>query len=171
MAKKYKKYVTVGNDKGKPIRKWFYGDTITELKANIFKYKRMLENASNPSFITFGTYTEQWKDAWKSNKSAQTKEMYDITLDKFTAINKKKIMNKPFISVSTKKAGKIINIDKKHLTIDIERWQWEPVDIGVESYKNYIEVDENIQHSINDYLDTFDDERKLKRLISSLARD
>ena len=83
MAKKYKKYVTVGNDKGKPIRKWFYGDTITELKANILKYQRMLENASNPSFITFGTYTEQWKDAWKSNKSAQTREMYDITLDKF----------------------------------------------------------------------------------------
>ena len=107
----------------------------------------------------------------QSIKTIEDAQILLLETEKTRLINKKKIINKPFISVSTNKAGKIINIDKKHLTIDIERWQWEPVDIGVESYKNYIEVDENIQHSINDYLDTFDDERKLKRLISSLARD
>ena len=93
-------------------------------------------------------------------KTIEDAQILLLETEKTRLINKKKIMNTPFISLNTNKAGKITNIDKKHLTIDVERWQWEPIDISVESYKNYIEVDEDIQHSINDYLDTFDDERK-----------
>lgn len=107
----------------------------------------------------------------KSIKTIEDAQIMLLETEKTRLISKKKIVKKPFTSLNTGKEGRIVSIDKNHLSIDIEKWQVEPAKISIESYQNFIEVSEDIKNSINDYLDTFNDERKLRRLISSLARD
>ena len=72
---------------GKRIRKRFSADTKVELNAKIEQYKESLRRASNPSEITFGVYSEKWKDTFKKNRSQKTLDMYDYALTKCSALN------------------------------------------------------------------------------------
>ena len=83
MKHKYKKQVHLGYDsEGKQIRKWFYGETKSELNANIQKYRNDLERLQNPSDITFRDYSDQWFRTYKENRAKQTKDMYRNALKK-----------------------------------------------------------------------------------------
>ena len=90
---KVEKYITVGRIKGKRIRKHFYGNSNQEVEAKIRKYFADHSKITNPSDVTFRQYREQWQDAYKSNKSNATKEMYDGILKKFDLIDGKKLMH------------------------------------------------------------------------------
>ena len=78
------------------------------------------------------------------------------------------ITNTPVVSKATKKSGTITNISKKSLFLNFEHWNSVPV--SVDSYQEIIETDEKTNSLINKYLQTFDDERKLNRLILKLSK-
>ncbi|MBR3308989.1 MAG: site-specific integrase [Lachnospiraceae bacterium] len=91
MSRKKYKYSTqvqfgYGPD-GKRIRKRFSADTKVELNAKIEQYKESLRRASNPSEITFGVYSEKWKETYKQNRSQKTQDMYDYALTKCSALD------------------------------------------------------------------------------------
>ena len=69
---------------GKRIRKRFSADTKVELNAQIEKYKEDLRQATNPSDITFGVYSERWFETFKTNRAGKTQDMYAYALTKCT---------------------------------------------------------------------------------------
>ena len=74
----------------------------------------------------------------------------------------------PVVSKATKKLGIITNVSKNALFLNFEHWNSVPV--PVDSYQEIIETDEQTNSLINKYLRTFDDERKLNRLILKLSK-
>ena len=85
---KYSKQVQFGyGPDGKRIRKRFSADTKVELEAKIEKYKEDLRQATNPSDVTFGVYSERWFDTFKKNRSGKTQDMYAYALTKCASLN------------------------------------------------------------------------------------
>lgn len=74
----------------------------------------------------------------------------------------------PVVSKATKKSGIITNVSKNALFLNFEHWNSVPV--PVDSYQEIIETDEQTNSLINKYLRTFDDEKKLNRLILKLSK-
>ena len=72
---------------GKRIRKRFSADTKVDLNAQIERYKEDLRQASNPSDITFGVYSERWFETFKKNRSGKTQDMYAYALTKCASLN------------------------------------------------------------------------------------
>lgn len=87
MAYKYKRYVTIGKRTadGKRQRKYFYGNTKIDLENSIRQY--FAENTASPSAVTFGVYSQQWLDTFKSKRSANTQEMYSEALKKCDSLS------------------------------------------------------------------------------------
>ena len=68
MAKKYKRYVTIGRDEnGKRIRKFFMAIQSRSSK-NIRDYWIEASRVSNPSTVSFKDYSEQWLETYKSER-------------------------------------------------------------------------------------------------------
>lgn len=78
------------------------------------------------------------------------------------------ILNKSVKSKFTDREGRITEIDKKHLYMNFEAW--ESVPIRLSDYKNVIEVDEPTMTAIDNYIETFVDERKLNRVARKLVK-
>lgn len=88
---KYCKQVSLGySPEGVRIRKRIYADTQQELKR---KERELLMEADKEiqSSTTFGRYAQQWVEAYKSNKSLATQELYAYTLRKLSPLNNKRL--------------------------------------------------------------------------------
>lgn len=85
---KYNKHITIGyKPDGTRIRKWFHSNRKDDLEEQIRQFKNEQERLLNPSDITFGEYKGQWFQAYKSNRSKRTREMYDRILDKLDPLD------------------------------------------------------------------------------------
>lgn len=83
MKHKYNKYVSLGYDlNGNRIRKWVHADTLRELNQKIDALKINQRFTPNSSEEVFETYAQKWFEAYKSNRSARTVEMYRYALKK-----------------------------------------------------------------------------------------
>ena len=92
--------------------------------------------------------------------------MKEIHEKRFTSIAA--LLNKPAKSKFTECEGRITNIDQKHLYMNFEAW--ESIPIKLDDYKNVVEADEPIMKAIDNYIETFIDERKLNRIARKLVK-
>ena len=89
MKHKYNKNISLGYDlSGKRIRKWIHADTLRELNEKIDALKIQQKFTPNTSEVTFGKYAQEWFQAYKSNRSARTVEMYQYALRKCLDLDK-----------------------------------------------------------------------------------
>ena len=80
---KYNKQISLGYDvNGKRIRKWIHANSIAEMNKKIEQLKLEHQLTPNMSDITFGEYSQRWMNAYKSNRSTQTRNMYVNALKK-----------------------------------------------------------------------------------------
>jgi len=86
---KYNQQVYLGYDPvtGKQIRKWFHADTKADLKRQVEQYKLDMQNAPNPSDVTFGKYSQEWLRISKGTKSKQTQDAARTHLRKCAALD------------------------------------------------------------------------------------
>ena len=83
MKHKYNKYVSLGYDlNGNRIRKWVHANTLRELNQKIDALKINQRFTPNSSEEVFETYAQKWFEAYKSNRSVRTVEMYRYALKK-----------------------------------------------------------------------------------------
>lgn len=88
---KFNKQVTIGySSEGKRIRKWIHADSQQELKR---KERELLLDADKElqSNTRFGVYAQQWVEAYKSNKSVATQELYKVSLRKLAPLYPKQL--------------------------------------------------------------------------------
>lgn len=91
----YKASVTIGtNEQGRPIRKYLYGHTISELEKKIADVKIALGSGKNllDDDIRFGAYARMWLETYKASRGINTRAMYQNLLKlHFGTINELKI--------------------------------------------------------------------------------
>lgn len=108
--RKYEEYLTLGTDpSGKRIRKYISADTKADFDRKKYEAIKEYELVRNPSMITFGVYSKQWKEIYKSSTSIQTQNMYQYALDKCSAIN-----NKPLREITASNLQAIVNKHADH---------------------------------------------------------
>lgn len=78
------------------------------------------------------------------------------------------VLEKPVISKNTNKEGHITSIDSKKLFVNFECWSSVPV--SLDNYQEIIETSEDIRNKINEFIETFKDERRLNLLRMRLVK-
>ena len=106
---KYNKQISLGYDvNGKRIRKWIHANSIAELNRKIEQLKIEHQLTPNMSDITFGEYSERWMNAYKSNRSTQTRNMYANALKKCQNLSRF-----PLKSITKTNCQELINLTWK----------------------------------------------------------
>lgn len=106
---KYNKQISLGYDvNGKRIRKWIHASSIAELNRKIEQLKIEHQLTPNASDITFGEYSERWMAAYKSNRSAQTRNMYANALKKCANLDRY-----PLKSITKTNCQELVNLTWK----------------------------------------------------------
>lgn len=82
---------------------------------------------------------------------------------------KTNIIDQKVISKNTNREGEIKDITKKYLFLNYECWGSVP--ISLDKYLNVVDINQTTLNNINDYLATFNDERKLNTLVHKLSRN
>ncbi len=86
---KYHEYITLGFMDGQRVRRHIYGNTKAELDNNKYLAKKEFDSARNPTNMTLGGYIRKWKDAYLTNREANTVLYYETALLKFKSIEHK----------------------------------------------------------------------------------
>ncbi len=79
-----------------------------------------------------------------------------------------RIRNSSVSSKATGKNGTITDVSKKALFLNFEHWNSVPV--PVDGYERILEVDQDVKSAIGMYLRTYEDEKKLNRLLLKLSK-
>lgn len=83
-------------------------------------------------------------------------------------LNKNKLFKKTVLSKFTGKEGIITDIDNKFLYVNFEAW--ESIPLSLDKYIEAIDTDDETIETINNYKESFKDERRLNLLIGRMNK-